>query len=340
MTLIKIALLLVSILLLAIGGEGVYHAARSRQQLALTCEQFTGPPPGSLWLRVSGCDIDYLGAGYRESKGQISELFFPIRPPAQARTTPAALVVATSDSDVLAVAQSTIGGGRQPDQEAFLVMMLRIVTMLKVSREVEGYARSGVMELLRTRRALSGLNAPLAPEVLVLDLHARPSFLLPGIEAGAGVFLLALSLTLLRRRSRGRAKAAVEPATDAAMLAGTGPRRLPRLMLLNLDPEADLGAVEHAAPLGSRGEVERRIAEVLPGFRVDPAGLGTWRGEDWSLALHLGGEENVWTVTVDVRGDESIDALDALVAATGWRVFAPKLGVFVTPSSMRLVNAP
>ena len=299
MKLIKIALLLVSILLLAIGGEGVYHAARSRQQLALTCEQFTGPPPGSLWLRVSGCDIDYLGAGYRESKGQISELFFPIRPPAQARTTPAALVVATSDSDVLAVAQSTIGGGRQPDQEAFLVMMLRIVTMLKVSREVEGYARSGVMELLRTRRALTGLNAPLAPEVLVLDLHARPSFLLPGIEAGAGLFLLALSLTLFRRRSRGRAKAAaVEPATDAAMLAGPGPRRLPRLMLLNLDPEADLGAVEHAAPLGSRGEVERRIAEVLPGFRVDPAGLGTWRGEDWSLALHLGGEENVWTVTV------------------------------------------
>ena len=292
-----------------------------------------------MWLRVSGCDIDYLGAGYRESKGQISELFFPIRPPAQARTTPAALVVATSDSDVLAVAQSTIGGGRQPDQEAFLVMMLRIVTMLKVSREVEGYARSGVMELLRTRRALTGLNAPLAPEVLVLDLHARPSFLLPGIEAGAGLFLLALSLTLLRRRSRGRAKARssrrrTRPCWPARDRAGC-----PGLMLLNLDPEADLGAVEHAAPLGSRGEVERRIAEVLPGFRVDPAGLGTWRGEDWSLALHLGGEENVWTVTVDVRGDESIDALDALVAATGWRVFAPKLGVFVTPSSMRLVNA-
>ena len=48
MKLIKIALLLVSILLLAIGGEGIYHAARSRQQLALTCEQFTGPPPRTL----------------------------------------------------------------------------------------------------------------------------------------------------------------------------------------------------------------------------------------------------------------------------------------------------
>ena len=51
MKLLKIALLLVSILLLAIGGEGIYHAARSRQQIALTCEQFTGPPP----RRACGC---------------------------------------------------------------------------------------------------------------------------------------------------------------------------------------------------------------------------------------------------------------------------------------------
>ena len=109
-------------------------------------------------------------------------------------------------------------------------------------------------------------------------------------------------MTLLGRLARGRAKpAAVAPATDAAHAGRRRePRRLPRLMLLNLDPEADLGAVEHAAPLGSRGEVERRIAEVLPGFRVDPAGLRHLRGEDWSLALHLGGDENVWTVTVDV----------------------------------------
>ena len=136
---------------------------------------------------MSGCDIDYLGAGYRESEGQIIELFFPIRPPAQARTTPAALVVATSDSDVLAVAQNTIGGGQQPDQEAFLVMMLRIVTMLKVSREVEGYARSGVMELLR-RAARSPVSARRWRRRFSCSICTRVRvFSLPGIEAGVGL---------------------------------------------------------------------------------------------------------------------------------------------------------
>ena len=138
MKLLTFALLSVSILLVALGGEGIYHGVLNRQQMALTCEEFAAQPPGSLWLRVSGCDIDYLGAGYRESKGQIVELFFPMRPAGQARTAPAGLVVATKDPEVLAVAQNTIGGGQQPDQEAFLVMMLRIVTMLKVSRESRG----------------------------------------------------------------------------------------------------------------------------------------------------------------------------------------------------------
>jgi len=337
MKLLAIALLLVSILLLVIGGEGIYHASRSRQQVAVTCEQVTEQRPPTLWLRVSGCDIDYLGAGYRESKGRIIELFFPVRPAAQARATPAALVVATRDSDVLALAQNTIGGGQQPDQEAFLVMMLRIVTMLKVSREVEGYARSGVMELLRTRRALGGLSAPLAPQVVVLDLHARPDFLFPGVEAVLGVLLLIPSLRLLGRRAPVRAEPpAIAIAPDAA--SRPAPRRLPGLMLLNLDPEADASAVEHAPPLGTRGEIAQRLSDTFAGFHVDGEGRGTLHGNDWSLSLHLGAEDTVWTVTADARGDGSIGALETLAATTGWRLFVPKHGVFMKAADLRPVK--
>ncbi len=341
MKLLRIALLLVSILLLVIGGEGIYHAARSRQQIALTCQQVTEQPPRTLWLRVSGCDIDYLGAGYRESKGQIIELFFPVRPAAQGRAAPAALVVATRDSDVLALAQNTIGGGQQPDQEAFLVMMLRIVTMLKVSREVEGYARSGMMELLRTRRALAGLGATLAPQVLVLDLHARPDFLRPGIETVLGLLLLIPPLRRFARRSPVSTESpavATAPGAAPQPVAGPAPRRLPRLMLLNVDPEADASAVEHAAPLGTRIDIARRLAEVFTDFHVDGRGTGALHGEDWSLTLHLGADEQVWTVTVDARGDGSIGALETLTAATGWRMFVPKHGVFMHAADLRPVD--
>jgi hypothetical protein len=341
MKLLKIAMLLASIPLLAIGGEGIYHAARSRQQIAVTCDQFSGQPPRALWLRVSGCDVDYMGAGYRESGGRISELFFPVRPVAHARTAPASLVVATRDSEVLEIAQNTIGSGRQPDQEAFLVMMLRIVTMLRVSKEIEGYARSGVVELLKTRRALTGLSAPLAQEVLVLDLHARPDFLVPGIEAGAGLCLLVLGLVLPARRSpSGIESRAMPPASDVKPLSGPPRRRLPDLMLLNLDAAADASAIEHAAPLGNRSEVARQIAGVLEGFRVDGDGHGTFHGEDWSLTLDFAGDEKVWTITVVACGDGSVRALESLAVATGWRIFVPKRGTFAKPAQLAEMDPP
>jgi hypothetical protein len=339
MQLLKIALLLGGILLLAVGGEGIFHAARSRQLMALTCEQFVEQPPQTLWVRISGCDIDYLGAGYHESKGRITELFFPMRPAGRARTTPASVLMATRDPEVLAIAQHTIGEGRQPDQEAFLVMMLRIVTMLKVSRQVEGYARSGVIGLLRTRRTLAGLSAPLAPDVVVIDLRGRPGFVRHGIEAAVGLLLVMLPLGLARRPSPAPAD---PPALDVPERSAPPPdpipRRLPGLMLLNIDPAAGAGAVEHAPPIGTRSEVAQRLGSVFPGVRVDGDGRGTVRGEDWSLTLHLGDEDTVWTVTVEACGDGSVDAIRTLAAATRWRIFVPKRGGFVDAGGLGLMD--
>jgi hypothetical protein len=194
------ALLLVSLLFLAHGGEALYHAATNRQPVVVTCDQFVRQRPNALWLRVAGCDIDYLGAGYRESKGRLDELYLPIRPPSQPPTSPAALVIATNDPQVLAIAGTTIGNNKQSDQDAYVGMMRRIVTMLGASKQVEGYARSGVIERLETRRTLSGLTAPLAPDFVVLDLHAKPSFVRPGLEVGIGLVLVLVAMTWPRGR--------------------------------------------------------------------------------------------------------------------------------------------
>ena len=141
MKLFTAALLLVSLVFLAHGGEALYHAATNRQPVIVTCDQFVRQRPNALWLRVTGCDADYLGAGYRESKGGLNELFLPMRPPSQSPTSPVALVVATNDPQVLAIAGTTVGNNQQPDQDAYAAMMRRIVTMLRASKEVEGYAR-------------------------------------------------------------------------------------------------------------------------------------------------------------------------------------------------------
>lgn len=267
MKLIQIPLLFVSIPLLALGAEGTYHAARNRQQVTLTCEQFTRDPPKALWLRVTGCNVDYVGASFRESKGKIIELFFPARPVQQAVTAPASLVVATSDPQALEIAQPVIGDGRQPDQEAFLVMMLRIVTVMRASREVEGYARAGVLDLVRTRVSLSGMQVPLAPQFEVLDLHARPSLVVPGIEVAAGVLALALMIWLGQRRPAVTKPAEVAPVPEAVAAATTvagepawAAAAMADVLPIDLAPLTDSTSAEgvqaiadapHAAPLAA-----------------------------------------------------------------------------------------
>ncbi len=118
MKLLTAALALVSLPFLAHGGEALYSAAINRAPTPISCDRFGQERPRALWLRVNGCNIEYLGVGYRESSGHIVELFFPMRPPGQSSTAPVNLVVATSDPQALSAAEQIIGNNRQPDQPA------------------------------------------------------------------------------------------------------------------------------------------------------------------------------------------------------------------------------
>ena len=342
--LLPAALLLAGFVFLIHGGTALYSAAINRQPVLVPCDQFFRQRPSALWLRVTGCEIDYLNAAYRESNGRLDELFLPIRPPSQPPTSPVTLVVATSDPQVLAIAGTAIGNNRLPDQDAYVGMMRRIVTMLRASKEVEGYARSGFIERLQTRRALAGLAAPLAPDFVVLDLHGRPSLMRPGIEAGIGLGLLLVAIPWLRGRT-GRAAVPIAEPTAESHSESEPPvtlptRRLPSVMLLNLGPSAGVSELESAPPLGPRDQVRGRIDGILGATETAEDGRTTVGGPGWLLAFDLGREDQVWTITVEARGDGSIGALERLGGETGWRVFVPKLGTFVDPAALKDVQRP
>jgi hypothetical protein len=111
------------------------------------------------------------------------------------------------------------------------------------------------------------------------------------------------------------------------------PRQLPAIMLLNLDASAGAIAIEHAPPIGSRADTAGKIREALGDVELDGEGHAIARAPGWSLALDLGREEPVWTVTAHAFGEGSVAALHTLVRRTGWRLFIPKLGRFVDPGS-------
>jgi hypothetical protein len=252
----------------------------------------------------------------------VSELFFAMRLRNEPAGAPALLIVATRDPQALAIAQQGLGTGSEVDEETFTVAMLRVVDLLRAAREVDGYARNGFVERALTRRALAGFSAPLAADAIVLDLHAQPSMVRPGVEAAAGLALLAGAALLARRR-----KAPVEaiaPEVPPVALE----RRLPAAMLLNLDA-AEVGEIEFAPPLGSAPEVAARISAVLGTLTDEGGGRLGVGGDGWRLVFDLGRDDTVWTVAVDARGsDAAVEALDQLARETGWRVFVPRLGTF------------
>ena len=351
---IRLLLGIVSIPLLFIGSEGLYHSARNPQQTVMTCEQFARERPAAAWIRLTNCDVDYIGAGYRDSGGRITELLFPVRPAGQPRNVPATAIVATTDANALSIAERTMGGPQPPDQEAFLVMMLTIVTTLKAAREVEGYVRVGFVERQNARRIVSGLSGPIDPAFVVIDLHQPPPMLVPALEAAAGALalLLFVFLQLQRRRRHSEAPTAVAdaavsaepPLTERTPLAEAvipvepsrtaPPRRLRGLMLLNLPADAGMELIENAPPLGNRAEVLQKLEAALPGIRAYDHERCALNQPDYAMAISIGSTEPIATAVVEAEGEGAAAAVRSILHATGWRAFSPRRGAFIDPGHL------
>lgn len=312
-------LLLVGLGLLALGGEGLYYVYSNPSQVTMRCAEYAQSRPSDLWLRLTDCEADYLGAGYRESGGKIAELFFPIRPAGRPRTDPAAIVAATTDPEVLAVAQATVGDGRQPDQEQFIVMMLKIVTALRASREIEGWGRAGVLKTFDSRRSLASLSSPIEPDAIVLDLHARPQATVPAVELTLGAIALAFALLVHMRSKRARGAAAAaehaeraDEVEGAAHAGGTAPAEPAAEPVEAAPPEIEsFPAEDETAPPAPEPAPIAPPAELLPKLR----GLlllrlpSTADPSDIENAPPLGAREAVMRriaeVIPDIRFDES-----------------------------------
>jgi hypothetical protein len=219
---------------------------------------------------------------------------------------------------VLAIAERTLAGDTAKDQESFIVTMLQVVTAMRASKELDGMVRRP-LEMLRTRRSIAALRAPLADDFTVLDLHQRPASIGPGAEVLAG--LVPLCLLVLRRRR-------AEEAAVVTVKSG------PQLMLLNLPQGATLTDIEHAAPLGSQNEVRSLIVMSMPGTEFDEQGQGTFTVRSGRVDIDLGSGDPVVTAVLTVRGNAA-PAVARLLDETGWQAFAPKAGVFVTVGDLR-----
>jgi hypothetical protein len=368
---LRLILLVPAAALLVFAGEGIYYAARGRQAVAVGCDALLRDRPQSPRLLVTGCEINYAGAGYRESGGQVEELFLPARP-VGGQALPAPIVIATRDRKAIALARSAFGGGRAVTPEQSLEAMRKVVTVLRVSPAIEGLARTGFIERLRTQRILSRLPPPIGEHALVVDLDGRPDFLRPGL-ALAGGMLLGLIAVWPRRRNR-MVTDATSPATarpslvdgrsnqhDPECAFDEGAEReamsrphhvpartaapppavsvaLPRLLLLALDVASGPEAIETAPPLGSRAEVIAILMGVIPDLAADARHLVLAR-PDGSVKLNLGPHDPIPTAVIEATGESGVALVKEVLLMTGWRAFSPKTGLFMSVEDLDALAA-
>jgi hypothetical protein len=327
---LNVILALAGVVLVVAGAWSLRDQLGHRSPVEVTCAEYARRSLSVLWLRARDCDIDYLNAGYRESRGTIQELFFAVRPAGASRTQPAVLVMATRDPSVLAIAQGGIGEGQQPNQEQFLIMMLRIVTALNAARRIEGRLRVGWMDRLRARRVLSGLTTPVAPSAMVVDLHASPAYTGPAIQMALGTALVIAAVVLFRkgRRTELDLVPAAEPALATEPVVTT-PVRLRGLLLLNLAPGGNAADIEYAPPLGNRDEVIERIAQAIGGIQFDARGRGVLRVPEVAAIIDVGRAAIVSSATAGAEGAAGAAAIARLLAETGWRAYVPIEGRFL-----------
>jgi hypothetical protein len=233
--------------------------------------------------------------------------------------------MATRDAHVLAIAQDGIGEGRQPTQEQFLVMMLRIVTALHAARQIEGKVRVGWMERLRARRVLSGLTTPVAPGAVIVDLHGSPTFSGPAIQIALGTGLVLAAIALFRKGQRAEGgPVALEPASLAP-----APVQLRGLLLLNMTSSATAADIEYAPPLGNREDVIGRISHAIEGIEFDGRGRGVLRVSAVAAIVDVGRDEIVSSAIAGADGAVGRAAIARLLAETGWRAYVPRTGQFL-----------
>lgn len=352
-----------AVALLAVGADGLVRAIGSRHENTLTCDLFSRERPTASRVRVTGCEIDYVHAGFRASNGQITELFLPARPPGN---NAAPLVVATMDRAALDTAQRVIGSGRDATTEQRLTVMHEIAEQLQLSVAIAGALRVGIIERMRSRRMLAGLTEALAADALVVDLHGTPDVVRPALATAAGLALAILPWLLRKRPEKTTAvempepevvepevpaeppQVIANPAPPAIVEAATPPTNvradralsvmLPRLLLLNVDVLSGPEAVESAPPLGLPSDVRAILCGVIPDLAFGE-NTRILERPDRSIRFDLGSHDIIATVVVDVHTEGGMALLKEVLLMTGWRTFAPKTGLFVTIEDLESLAA-
>lgn len=171
------------------GGDGVYEYVQARSVEVIPCDALASAPPKGVYLRVTGCVVDLVGAAYLEKKKGLqvvsSEVIAPLRRPNASQGELARIFVSTRDPKALDLVGRMIAYQLHDDRMAQLFKDQG--QALRAKRDVEGLARRGFRDDGSTRSEVERLSKNAGSDFVILDEGRQPELLLPALALALGL---------------------------------------------------------------------------------------------------------------------------------------------------------
>ncbi|MCE9582365.1 MAG: hypothetical protein K8T20_07720 [Planctomycetes bacterium] len=193
-------ILLVGIVLILVGAQGIYTAVTNRQPARMTLEQLIASGNQGSWLELDGCELVVAaGAFQKNSATAPDKVWIPVRIPGHF-DDPVHVVLETTDRPLcLLVADlKSVGPGEASEK----LVAARPDSYFQ-KRNIRGLVQRGMDLNDKEHKALLAVNPNLAGDFLIIADGEEPRPWKSVLMFGGGVILIGLLVRtwLIRRRS-------------------------------------------------------------------------------------------------------------------------------------------
>ncbi|WP_035614793.1 hypothetical protein [Haloferula sp. BvORR071] len=187
---------LLSLGLLALGGQGLYTIATNRKPLEISIQDFYKQTPDAKWLKVTGGELDTLNSVFtsRTSGSDAKEIYVPVVAPGEDSTTGnIRLLLLTKDPELVGFineGRKIEAGGGSPEKA--IEFAAKNADKLRPKRDVEGLVQFGIESDSKKRDKVAKLYPNLDSNAAIIEDGKRPDLAQASLMTALGLLLGAL----------------------------------------------------------------------------------------------------------------------------------------------------
>jgi hypothetical protein len=167
-----LGLILISVAVSTVGGQGVYTATRNRKPTVMSLERYVKERPKATWLKLKDAVLDIPNSSYKGRGSIITEVFVPLRAQNEPDNSGIAVVLVTKDEETIALVRE-LKGITNSDQA--IVFAAKNYQKLYPQRDVNGLVQFGVTLSDQDRHKLQKSNTQLDSNFIIIADGKKPS---------------------------------------------------------------------------------------------------------------------------------------------------------------------